>query len=108
MIALHFTARLPAFTNMKTSQLLLVTAAALSLVSVPARAEDLLGSMLDLPTQAQPPRHRGRSASPAKGLQLSSGLQTSGPLNGSGPAPVAVRLSEEDWRKVFPRKVAGK
>ena len=39
-----------------------------------------------------------------KGLQLASGLQASGPLNGSGPAPVVARLSEDDWRKVFPRK----
>lgn len=89
---------------MKTSRFLLLAAGALCFVAAPAHADELLGSLLDQPANASSQRHRGRSASPAKGLQLASGLQASGPLNGSGPAPIAVRLSEEDWRKIFPRK----
>jgi hypothetical protein len=95
-------------TAMKTSRILLATAGALCLVALPARADDLHGSSLDPSSNAQGARHRSRSVSPAKGLQLADGLQTSGPLNGSGPGTIAARLSDDDWRKIFPRKDADK
>jgi hypothetical protein len=88
---------------MKTSSFILAAAGALFFISS-AQAAELPGSLLDLPTESHAPHHRGRSAAPTNGLQLSSGLQTSGPLNGSGPAPVAARLTDEQWRKMFPRK----
>lgn len=93
-------------TKMKTKSSILVVAVtgALLFTALPSQAAELPGSLLDPSGNGAGLRPRGRSAAPAKGLQLASGLQTSGPLNGSGPAPIAARLTEEDWRKVFPRK----
>lgn len=89
---------------MKPSRFLLIGAGILALAAAPAQAGELLGTLLDAPARDSRPRIHSHGLAPAKGLQLASGLQASGPLNGSGPAPAAVRLSEEDWRKVFPRK----
>ena len=88
---------------MKTSPLFLA-AGALLMVALPAHADDGLGSPLDTSANSSGHHHRGRSSSPAKGLQLAKGLQTSGPLNGSGPGLIAVPLNEDEWRKLFPRK----
>ncbi len=88
----------------KSSLLVVAVTGALLFTALPAQAAELPGTLLDAPANGAGPRQRGRSALQTKGLQLAGGLQTSGPLNGSGPAPIAVRLTEEDWRKVFPRK----
>jgi hypothetical protein len=83
---------------MKTTRSLLLVAGLFLAVCTSAEARERRG-------ESGPPE-RGRNQ-PSQGLQLSSGLQTS-TLNGSGPAPIAERLSDEDWRKMFVRKDAAK
>jgi len=97
--------------SMKTSRFFLLAAGVLLFAGTPSRADDdLLNALLDSSTNGGRPHERGgrhsrsHGSSPASGLQLSSGLQPSGPLNGSGPAPVAARMSDDEWRKLFPRK----
>ena len=96
---------------MKTSRFFLLAAGALLFAGTPARADDdLLNALLDPSANGGRPHERGgrhshsHGSQPASGLQLSSGLQTSGPLNGSGPAPIAARLSDDEWKKLFARK----
>ena len=55
------------------------------------------------PATSQAPQSATGSArlQPVQGLQPASGLALA-TLGGRGPGPVAVRLSDDQWRQVFP------
>ena len=90
----------PGMPKMKTSSPLLL-AGVLSLLAIPVHAKGPRGAGSEAPDGERGSRPRPSRTAPIQGLQLASGLQTSGLLDG---AALSVRLSDEDWRKVFARK----
>jgi hypothetical protein len=83
---------------MKTLRLSLLAATALA-------ASASTSSAADRPPHGSPRGQRPPSASaaPSSGLQLASGLQTGSSLQ---LATFGPRLSDEEWRKLFPIKEA--
>lgn len=81
---------------MKALPALFLAVAALLGSALPARADEA-------PALGRPPRQAQSSGSraPVKGLQLATGLQTANPLQ---LASFGSRLSDEEWRKLFPIK----
>jgi hypothetical protein len=63
-------------------------------------------SAADKPTRRMAARGPAK-LQPASGLQTAPGLATSS-IDGSGANPVAEKLSDDAWRKLFPiKKTAG-